>query len=580
MWSCQKPNMAPAPTNPNAEPSCRLGGCQFPLDKSGNISIGTLQIEGGDSPIVVYDPTIIKKTGDDGAPRGNDKPLFTFGDDKPSEEAPREPVGVPSSPGGSRPADPSFDNPIDNTPPQEPKQRRFEDSELGKLTNGLADGLKYGFDELNGNNRKKRKEAQRVKRKANEAIGQANQAAAHVTNINENINAIAEEQESLTNGENFSSSQELIEAVNQLGNGHNTQVEVITSGLGEIPEGAGYTGPETAYTPQQRELQKARRFVDYANRQIDQNPGPQANVRRAYVNQADKLLDVAEEEYKAGNNEVGDAATELAIALAEAGMSILVPGAGLAKDCYDLITGYDAFTQKKLTTLERSIAFVGVLTGGVGSKLLKVGKAAIVTTIVTKAAANADEAVAIAKAGKAAEGIAEAANKAGITDRKVIDEIATTVKNSLPCRVAVIPVYRRILWLIEDTAYAADCLPGTAEENIQKVLNSAEKLGITNADEAKRLAQALNAPKVNPFELAPTHAITMSNREFKALKDSMQKDGMLRETIKTVTHNGQKYIVDGHHRARAAKELGWKEVPVEEVTLPYLGYKTIDDFFN
>jgi uncharacterized protein (DUF1015 family) len=72
----------------------------------------------------------------------------------------------------------------------------------------------------------------------------------------------------------------------------------------------------------------------------------------------------------------------------------------------------------------------------------------------------------------------------------------------------------------------------------------------------------------------------MSNREFTALKGAMEKDGMLRETIKTVTHNGQKYIVDGHHRARAAKELGWKEVPIEEVSLPYLGYKTIDDLFN
>lgn len=44
-----------------------------------------------------------------------------------------------------------------------------------------------------------------------------------------------------------------------------------------------------------------------------------------------------------------------------------------------------------------------------------------------------------------------------------------------------------------------------------------------------------------------------------------------------------KYIVDGHHRLRAAQELGIKNVPAEMVELPYGGYTTpIDlfDFFN
>lgn len=60
-------------------------------------------------------------------------------------------------------------------------------------------------------------------------------------------------------------------------------------------------------------------------------------------------------------------------------------------------------------------------------------------------------------------------------------------------------------------------------------------------------------------------------------KDQLQKDGVVKETIKYVEHNGQKYIVDGHHRARAAKELGFKVVPVEKVELPFKGYNTIDD---
>lgn len=56
----------------------------------------------------------------------------------------------------------------------------------------------------------------------------------------------------------------------------------------------------------------------------------------------------------------------------------------------------------------------------------------------------------------------------------------------------------------------------------------------------------------------------------------------IENTIKYVEYNGQKYIVDGHHRVIAAKRLGIKEVPIEQVQLPYAGYNTIEDllWFN
>ena len=40
---------------------------------------------------------------------------------------------------------------------------------------------------------------------------------------------------------------------------------------------------------------------------------------------------------------------------------------------------------------------------------------------------------------------------------------------------------------------------------------------------------------------------------------------------------GTKYVVDGHHRLQAAKDLKLKNIPIEKVSLPYKGYKTIDD---
>ncbi|NBU21919.1 hypothetical protein EBS43_11020, partial [bacterium] len=84
----------------------------------------------------------------------------------------------------------------------------------------------------------------------------------------------------------------------------------------------------------------------------------------------------------------------------------------------------------------------------------------------------------------------------------------------------------------------------------------------------------------SPFNLRKTHQLTKSKGKFAALKNQIAADDQIRETIKYVEHNGEKYIVDGHHRVRAAMELGIKEVPVEKVQLPYKGYQTVEDLLN
>ena len=60
--------------------------------------------------------------------------------------------------------------------------------------------------------------------------------------------------------------------------------------------------------------------------------------------------------------------------------------------------------------------------------------------------------------------------------------------------------------------------------------------------------------------------------------DDVKLNG-IREPIKYVEHNGKKYIVDGHHRLRAARNLNLEKIPVEKVNLPYKSYHTIDDLF-
>jgi len=50
-----------------------------------------------------------------------------------------------------------------------------------------------------------------------------------------------------------------------------------------------------------------------------------------------------------------------------------------------------------------------------------------------------------------------------------------------------------------------------------------------------------------------------------------------KEAINYVENNGTKFIVVGHHRTMAAKQLGIKSVPVREVKLPYDGYRNLND---
>lgn len=93
--------------------------------------------------------------------------------------------------------------------------------------------------------------------------------------------------------------------------------------------------------------------------------------------------------------------------------------------------------------------------------------------------------------------------------------------------------------------------------------------------------KGINSKIANPYDLTPTHSITKGHAKMQKFIDEISKNG-IKEPIKYVEYNGEKYIVDGHHRIAAAKKLGIKEIPIEQVQLPFAGYKTIDDlmWFN
>ena len=118
------------------------------------------------------------------------------------------------------------------------------------------------------------------------------------------------------------------------------------------------------------------------------------------------------------------------------------------------------------------------------------------------------------------------------------------------------------------TAKTADNIIDTAKA-VDKATDAAK-----TADKAKDISKAVK--RISPLELKQTHKPTMSQKQFSNLVESIKKDG-IKESIKYVEYNGQKYVVDGHHRLQAAKQLNLKDIPVEKVSLPYKGYKTIED---
>ena len=83
---------------------------------------------------------------------------------------------------------------------------------------------------------------------------------------------------------------------------------------------------------------------------------------------------------------------------------------------------------------------------------------------------------------------------------------------------------------------------------------------------------------LSPYDLKITHKLTLSKREMEKLADDIKMNG-IQEPVKYIEVNGIKYIVDGHHRVRVAKEIGLTEIPVEEVSFPYQGYDTVNDLF-
>jgi hypothetical protein len=130
-------------------------------------------------------------------------------------------------------------------------------------------------------------------------------------------------------------------------------------------------------------IDEARRYLDAVKSQIELNPDRYLEARREAVRGAETAFGLADEALGNGDQETANAAREVGIALADAAIGF-TPVFGWVKDVIEAGSGYSVLTGKPLDDWSRKAAWVGVFTAGLGSKVLTVGKVAVVVAVTTK----------------------------------------------------------------------------------------------------------------------------------------------------------------------------------------------------
>ncbi|KQR67242.1 DUF6443 domain-containing protein [Pedobacter sp. Leaf176] len=109
-------------------------------------------------------------------------------------------------------------------------------------------------------------------------------------------------------------------------------------------------------------------------------------------------------------------------------------------------------------------------------------------------------------------------------------------------------------------------------------INPWENTAITFGNRTSKLLETSETTVTAELaDLNPTHFITRSKSQMQTLVEDIKINGIT-NAIEYVEHKGQKFIVGGNHRYFIAQKLGIKNVKVKEVSLPFAGYKSANDF--
>ena len=438
LLSCKPPELGPGNLGPNQtnETTCIGGGCSAPKLEVTITAEGFVRDpidsrfedptknkpESGESLVDWLSDIFTSETSKpnpDFKPSGGSPPS-NGGNDKPVVVGNEGPGGVVGPPNFD-PDDIFTEEPVRDPPP---KEKKWEDSELGKLTGALGDGISYAAGEITGENRKKRREAQRVKGKINEAKSVGEKITILSEEINKDGAAIGEMAKELSNQGLYDQTGTAFSGVTGRAGSHNTKVLSIYNESNDVPGAVSVPAAGLPYdTPELKAVKQGLDYANYVEGQVNNLPdGPAKERGRNLVQGARFALSSAEKAYREGQNEVGDYFMKVGTVLLDAGLGF-VPGVGWAKDVYEFATGVNAITGEKLTTFERTMAAVGILTAGIGSKIAVAGKVVVLAGVVKSGIKNADEAADVAKLAEKGGEIAEISRKFGPKDADGVKEL-------------------------------------------------------------------------------------------------------------------------------------------------------------
>ncbi|HYX38224.1 MAG TPA: HNH endonuclease [Oligoflexus sp.] len=176
-------------------------------------------------------------------------------------------------------------------------------------------------------------------------------------------------------------------------------------------------------------IEQARAYLNAVESQVLNNPDQYLNARKEVIRSADAAFGVAEEALKNGDHETASAAIQIGIAFADVAIGA-TPVVGWVKDAIEAGTGYSLLTGEKLDDFSRASAWVGVFSAGIGSKLLAVGKVAVLAVVVTKVSKGGQAVGEADRIFLKAQDLYRAAREAGITTdtKDRIDRLVEGIK--------------------------------------------------------------------------------------------------------------------------------------------------------
>lgn len=154
--------------------------------------------------------------------------------------------------------------------------------------------------------------------------------------------------------------------------------------------------------------------ADAIESQINQGNFSNKQQRLELVSAGRAAFQISAQSLAEGDLGKSDFALKVGTTMLDVAISV-TPILGWGKDLYEASFGKNLITGEELNGFERSMAVIGVLTGGLGSKLAIAGKGIILARVI-KSARGADEAVEAAKIVKNASDAIESARKVPSVD--------------------------------------------------------------------------------------------------------------------------------------------------------------------